>query len=436
MQKTSNPNPDLQSGNPDEDQELLNQQQHLDSVNNDEQNSSSAYTCGLSGCLKKCLSVLPYIGDDEDENSDADFEALRQGAKQIIQLIVPVTLCMAVVVLFELSIVLQESENNEYFVYTPFNEGKASSGGQTFLFALLNALIVVAIVVVMTVVLVLLFKYRCYRAIQVWLLVASGSLLFFFSTLYCVEILEVHNLASDWISFVLLIWNFGAVGLIVIHWKGPLRLQQAYLIVTSALVATRFLKYLPPWTTWVLLAAIAIYDLVAVLCPKGPLRVLVETAKERNEPLFPSLIYSSTMVWIVGMADNNKPACTAGENKDGSSIQQNVDGDTSNSPASGGSEEDDDKEPRGFKLGLGDFIFYSILVGKAAHDSDGDWVIISSCFVAILIGLCMTSLILGIVRRALPALPISILFGLLFYFSSQYLIAPFVSVLATTQVYI
>ena len=34
----------------------------------------SVCRCGLSGCLKKCLSVLPYIGDDEDENSDADFE--------------------------------------------------------------------------------------------------------------------------------------------------------------------------------------------------------------------------------------------------------------------------------------------------------------------------------------------------------------------------
>ncbi|KAI3955157.1 hypothetical protein MKX01_034186 [Papaver californicum] len=75
------------------------------------------------------------------------------------------------------------------------------------------------------------------------------------------------------------------------------------------------------------------------------------------------------------------------------------------------------------KLGLGDFIFYSVLVGRAAMY---DFMTVYACYLAIIAGLGVTLMLLALYRKALPALPVSILLGVLFYVLTRFFLEAFV----------
>uniref|UniRef100_A0A5K3ELM2 Presenilin n=1 Tax=Mesocestoides corti TaxID=53468 RepID=A0A5K3ELM2_MESCO len=230
------------------------------------------------------------------DNIDPKF-ILRVVAKQIISLFIPVSLCMFIVAAIAKSVPYFAS-TEVYLIYTPFNTPNADIGTQTWQ-TLANVGILLGVVVIMTFLLVLLFKFKCYKCLTGWLVATTFILVFVMSFMFFTEILRASMIFFDNITFAILLWNFGVMGLVSIHWRSPLIVKQAYLIFNSVLMALIFLKYLPKWTCWVLLGAMAIWDLIAVLCPRGPLRMLVEMAQKRNRPLHPAMIYSTTSAYAL-----------------------------------------------------------------------------------------------------------------------------------------
>jgi len=85
------------------------------------------------------------------------------------------------------------------------------------------------------------------------------------------------------------------------------------------------------------------------------------------------------------------------------------------------------------KLGLGDFVFYSLLVSRAASFSFASFV---ACALVVVGGLGATLLLLTLYKKALPALPISILSGCFIYFSFRFFVTPLLDDAAKKAIYV
>ncbi|CAL9029082.1 unnamed protein product [Prunus brigantina] len=447
---------------------------------------------------------------------------------EIIGVMSPVSICMLLVVL----LVYALSPSNPFSaaasappIRTAANlvylESPSDSASQKLEGALLNALVFVVLIAIVTFLLVLLYYYNFTNFLKNYMRFSAFFVLGTMGGSIFLSIIQHFSIPIDSITCFLLLFNFTVVGVLSVFSGGiPIFLRQAYMVCLGIIVAAWFTK-LPEWTTWVLLVALAVYDLVAVLAPGGPLKLLVELASSRDEEL-PALVYearptvprntqrrgSGLELLVAGVSDSGSVELQAvtrdnvnrnenesrgnseysavefgsfrseghesnrdeGERllseenaRDRQSLSSDSSGystvivqsDRATQFSSGASEiineemsplvemtglgnereqlrrDGSEMFSKGIKLGLGDFVFYSVLVGRAAMY---DLMTVYACYLAIISGLGCTLILLSVCHRALPALPISITLGVVFYFLTRLLMEPFVVGTATNLV--
>ncbi|KAK5817914.1 hypothetical protein E1A91_A07G077200v1 [Gossypium mustelinum] len=390
--------------------------------------------------------------------------------EEIIRILTPVSICMLLVVL--LVSILNSSSSlsvTSSIATIAYSETGSDSSWDKFIGALLNSLVFVAVVTVATFILVLFFYLKCSKFLKIYMGFSSFVVLGFMGGEIALFLIEEFSVPVDCITFLVLLFNFAVIGVLAVFMsKMPIIVTQGYLVLIGMLVAYWF-TLLPEWTTWVLLVAMALYDLAAVLLPVGPLRLLVELAMSRDEDI-PALVYEArpvthhdsasrpvqTRIWRERQnarldsedssslnSDLNSTVSIVQSSHNGARIARVEEGQVSQRDAElsaplidhrmdaqdGMSTESLMLEGMGLgssgaiKLGLGDFIFYSVLVGRAAMY---DFMTVYACYLAIVAGLGITLMLLALYQKALPALPVSIALGVLFYFLTRFLLEVFI----------
>lgn len=367
-------------------------------------------------------------------NEDSDPEPLpdlKYGASSIIEIFVPVTICIFMCVVSVKCLAVPDQYQNVTIPYLPYKTDEDAATSSAIWDALKNAGVFMVFICIATFGIFACFKYNCTYFLFGYMGICMVSILTMFISIYLNAILDYFNAPFDIFSFLVISWNFSVLGIISIFYKAPKILNQCYTVLIGVVMALFFTIILPEWTGWALLFALVIWDLIAVLCPYGPLRLLVEEAQRRGDrEILPGMIYSAMAYEAKDRNDGDAPdeeskRRVVSESEEISSPRevnlQRVD-------HTSGLEDEDN----GVRLGLGDFIFYSVLVSKAA--TYGDWSICFGCYVSIIVGLAGTLALLAVFQQALPALPISITLGLIAYFLGQYCMKPFLYELTIHQI--
>ncbi|KAF9425618.1 Presenilin-1, partial [Podila epigama] len=216
---------------------------------------------------------------------------------QIYKIIKPVVVCICLSILWVKISMAGSDYRPTQSSYTVYKETPSSSVSQNIVGSLANAGIIIGQIVIVTIIIVVLFKRGHIKVLIGFFMVVVAMLLGFMGYILVLNLIQVLRIPLDYITMSFALWNFSVAGLISVFWKGPMWLQQVYLTFMSSLMAFS-LTGLAEWTTWMLLALLVVWDLIAVLCPFGPLKILVESSRNQNQEV-PALLYTVNAVWFM-----------------------------------------------------------------------------------------------------------------------------------------
>ncbi|CAJ0587452.1 unnamed protein product, partial [Mesorhabditis spiculigera] len=353
--------------------------------------------------------------------------------------------------------------------------------------SLLNGFSAILLVAVVSFVMLGLVVYNFKLLVQSWLSFACLFVLWCLFPVVLRDLAARHLEDEDWILWLTLAGTtvYAGLGSIVFMTdRMPLWMHQMYVVTNCSLISTSYLRALPTHTAWFLLGMIPLWDCFAVLSPNGPLKVANEYASQYSHTMLRMLMFESRdgqdgnnnggggegkkrtieiqeddeeheneheemaiNASIDEMGEEERQRLIESETKTAESVSEsslarmrlgneNEEVMEHEKEHENGEEDEDEgmnaaqalDHTETLHLGMGDFIFYSLLVGKSL--ASGGLICSVGSAMGVLLGLVVADVFLSSPDANYPALPISLIFGLSIHFVLSTVCLPLLSSLA------
>ena len=279
-----------------------------------------------------------YHVDNYDSDSDSDESSSTNESAFVVSeseisysiesfnaVVTPVTITMVAsalaVVFINTEETIESGEEAFASTYQILNVSNDQSAAQNLGNSLVNTLAIVSVLCALTFLVVLCYKFKCMKLFYAFMVLVTAGLLGFFTSQILFVAFSIYPWMGniDKLSLTYLLYNYAAVGTLSIFLpRGfPRWVPQGYLIAGSVCLAWE-LSFFNAWMTWSLLCMLALYDLLAVLSPCGPLKALAELISRDGAPALPGMIYEAELPAGVERRSQRRASEQQGEEADNS----------------------------------------------------------------------------------------------------------------------